>query len=71
MHFFLTFCSVNGTRDYTSPENEKYRYSFSPCQHMSCFPGQPDTAAVSCVHVSLVKVHVIDLMSFCRVLNIN
>ena len=72
MHFSLTFCSVNKTQDFT-PGNEKFIYSFSPCQPMSCYPGQPDSAAVSCVHVSLVKVIImlgilLHVISKCRLL---
>ena len=46
-NYCTVICSKNGT-----PGNAKFTYAFSPCQAMSCYSGKPDTAAVSCMHVS-------------------
>lgn len=45
--YCIVICSTNGT-----PGNAVFTFAFSLCKPMSCYPGKPDTAAVSCIHVS-------------------
>ena len=45
--YCIVICSTNGT-----PGDGKFTFAFSLCKPMTCYPGMPDTAAVSCIHVS-------------------